>query len=85
MEFEISQQNHISGSFVLLFALCIMDMKGGHQLYGMYDKYFGVKGTCVSCYCSEDNLDNTDEQCINVLHHDMHSYIMKKTTRIQSA
>ena len=50
------------------------------QLCGLYDKYFGVKCACISCYCSENNLDNSDEQCIHVLHHDMHSYIMTKTS-----
>ena len=54
--------------FVFLLALCIVDMKGGHQLCGMYDKYFGVKRACIRCYCSEDNLDNTMYQCITSQH-----------------
>ena len=47
---------------VFLLALCIVDMKGDHHLCGIYDKYFGVKRECISCYCNEDNLDNTNEQ-----------------------
>ena len=79
---NLEYPNNITYLVHLVFplALCIVDMKGGHQLCGMYDKYFGVKRACISCYCSEDNLDNTNEQCINVLHHDMHSYIMTKTS-----
>ena len=65
---------------VFLLALCIMDMKGGHQLCGMYDEYFGIRHACIRCYCSVDNLDNTNEQYINVSHHNMHSYIMIKTS-----
>ena len=64
-----------------MLALCIVDMKAGHQLCGMYNKYFGVKCVCISCYCSKDNLDNTHEQYINVLHHNMHSCIMTKTSK----
>ena len=64
-----------------MLALCIVDLKGGHQLCGIYDKYFGVKRACISCYCGEDNLDNTNEQCIDVLHHNVHSHIMTKTSK----
>ena len=62
MEFEISlYQVH----FVFPLSLCIVDMKGGYQSCGMYDKYFGVKCACISYYCSEGNLDNTNEQIYN--------------------
>ena len=75
--------NNITYQVHLVFplALCIVDMKGGHQLCGMHDEYFGVKCTCISCYCSEDSFDKINEQCINVLHHDMYSYIMIKTSK----
>ena len=33
-----------------LLALCIVDMKRGYQLCRMYDKYFGFKCACISCY-----------------------------------
>ena len=52
---------------MLPLALFIVDMKGGHQLCCMTDEYFGFKRACISCYCSEDNLDDTDELCINLL------------------
>ena len=74
---NITYQLHL----VYLLALCTVDMKGGHQLCGMYYKYFDFKRACISCYCSEDNLNNTDKQCINVLHHDMHLHIMAKTSK----
>ena len=71
---------------VFLLALYIKDMKGVHQLCGMYDKYFGVKRACISCYCSEDNLDNTNEKCINILHHNIHhDKNQQRATRMQSA
>ena len=65
---------------VFLLALCIVDMKGDHQLCGMYDKYFIFKRACIRYHCREDDLDNTDEPCINISHHDMHLYFITKTS-----
>ena len=58
-------------------------MKGGHQQCKMYDKYSGVKCACIGCYCSEDNLDNINEQYTNILHNDIYSYIMINTSKEQ--
>ena len=71
----LKYSNNLTYQVHLVFplALCMLDMKGGHQLYGMYNKYVCVKRACISCYCSEDNLNNTNEQCIHVLHHNMPS------------
>ena len=58
---NLKYPNNITYQVHLVFPFALYIVKGGHQLCVMYDKYFGVKRACISYYCSEDNLDNTDE------------------------
>lgn len=56
---------------VFPLALCIVDMKGAHTLCGMFDAYTNVYRPCVSCDCTEDDLDNPNVKCKDIIGNDM--------------
>ena len=45
---------------VMMFPFClfVVDIKGAHNLVGMFDLYSQVERPCISCDCTFDNLDN---------------------------
>ena len=56
---------------VFPLALCIVDMKGAHTLCGMFDAYTNVYRPCVSCDCAEEDLDNPNIKCIDIIGSEM--------------
>ena len=50
--------------FVFPICMCIVDMKGGKQLCGMYDSYGpSIKRPCISCFSSGQDMSNFRKQC----------------------
>ena len=52
---------------VFPICMCVVDMKGGKQLCGMYDSYHNVNRPCISCKTSVEDMSNFKKQCIPVL------------------
>ena len=47
-------------------SMCVVDMKGGKQLCGMYDSYFNISRPCISCNCHSKDLTDTNKKCTPV-------------------
>ena len=47
--------------------MCVVDMKGGKQLCGMYYSYHNVNCPCISCKTSIQDMSNFRNQCKPVL------------------
>lgn len=57
-------------------SMCVVDMKGGKQLCGMYDSYANISRPCISCNCTFDDLTSSSQKCIPVNAYDMKSLIL---------
>ena len=45
-------------------SMCVVDMKGGKQLCGMYDSYFNISRPCISCNCHSKDLTDTNKNAL---------------------
>ena len=61
-KFETPNQQEQYFNLVFPLCFCIVDMKGGKQLCGMYDAN-NVSRPCISCYSSQEQLDNSSTIC----------------------
>ena len=52
-------------------SMCVVDMKGGKQLCGMYDSYVNISRPCISCYCNSMELTDTNKRCTPVESNDI--------------
>ena len=52
-------------------SMCVVDMKGGKQLCGMYDSYVNISRPCISCYCNSVELTDTNKRCTPVESNDI--------------
>ena len=62
--------------FVFPISMCVVDMKGGKQLCGMYDSYHGINRPCISCLCKPEDLSNMNKICSPVIYEEMKSSII---------
>ena len=54
-------------------------MKGAHALCGMFDSYSNISRPCVSCNCTELDLDNPFAKCTDVIDLQMKKSIFTKS------
>ena len=73
--------------FVFPISMCVVDMKGGKQLCGMYDSYHGISRPCISCLCKPEDLGNMSKICSPVIDEEIKEVIIsgdKKKLQILS-
>ena len=45
-------------------SMCVVDIKGGKQLCGMYSSYFNISRPCISCNCHSKDLTDTNKNAL---------------------
>ena len=58
--------NYYDVNLYFPISMCVVDMKGGKQLCGMYDSYANISRPCISCYCKSTDLIDSNKRCTPV-------------------